>query len=151
MAWILVLRWGYSSKLSLVSSHSYHITKYSNKVVQLVGRCVVPVLVLVLATMILLSNTKIIQTVFQVFYYTNIQYTDENDIIFLRKVWKIDANVQYMKDHHLSLFVLLIIPYICFLFIISLFEQQLSNFKCCQMVSVYYMKPFFDSYRGPCI
>ena len=127
------------------------LAKYSNKVVQLVGRHAVPVL----ATMILLSYTKIIRTVFQAFYYTNIQCTYENDVIFLRKVWKIDANVQYMNDHHLPLFVfslsvlvLLVIPYTCFLLTISLFERWLSNCKCCKMVSAY-MKPFFDAYGGP--
>ena len=127
------------------------LAKYSNKVVQLVGRHAVPVL----ATMILLSYTKIIRTVFQVFYYTNIQCTYENDVIFLRKVWKIDANVEYMNGCHFPLFVvsltvlvLLVIPYTCFLLTISLFERWLSNFKCCKMVSAY-MKPFFDAYGGP--
>ena len=45
------------------------LSKYSSKVVRLVGRQAIPVL----ATMILLSYTKLIRTVFQVLHYTNIQ------------------------------------------------------------------------------
>ena len=123
------------------------LSKYSSKVVQLVGRQAIPVL----ATMILLSYTKLIRTVFQVLHYTNIQCRDENNVTLLR--WYTDANVQYLKGCHLSLFlfslgvlILLIVPYTFYLLAIPLFEGPLSKYTChCQK----YMKPFFDAYGGP--
>ena len=123
------------------------LSRYSSKVVRLVGRQAIPVL----ATMILLSYTKLIRTVFHVLYYTNIQCNDDT---LLR--WTIDANVQYVGGCHLPLFlvslavfILLIVPYTFFLLTIPLFEGPLSKYMCyCQKLSTY-MKHFFDAYGGP--
>ena len=125
--------------------------RYSSKAVRLVGRQAIPVL----ATMILLSYTKLIRTVFQVFYFTQIPCADgKNTITLLR--WYIDANVQYVGGCHLSLFlfslavlILLIIPYTFYLLTIPLFEGPLSKYMCCCQRLSTYMKPFFDAYGGP--
>ena len=128
------------------------LLRYSSKVVRLVGRQVIPVL----ATMILLSYTKLIRTVFQALYYTEIPCTDnKNNIVSLLR-WYIDANVQYARGCHiplllfsLAVLILLIIPYTLYLLTIPLFEGPLSKYMCCcQKVSAY-MKPFFDAYGGP--
>ena len=127
--------------LVIISSH------YSSKVVRLVGSHAVPVL----ATMILLSYTKLIRTVFQALYFVNIQCNGYNNVTLLR--WYIDANVQYVGYCHLPLFlfslavlILLIIPYTFYLLTIPLLEGPLSKYMCyCQK----YMKPFFDAYGGP--
>ena len=126
-------------------------SQYSSKVVQLVGSHAVPVL----ATMILLSYTKLIRTVFQALYFVNIQCSGNNDITLLR--WYIDANVQYVGGYcHLPLFlfsvailILLIVPYTFYLLAIPLFEGPLSNHMCCCQQLSTYMKPFFDAYGGP--
>ena len=126
------------------------LSQYSSKVVRLVGRQIIPVL----ATMILLSYTKLIRTVFQILRYTNIQCGGENNVMLLR--WYIDANVQYLRGYcHVSLFlfslvvlILLIIPYTIYLLTIPLFEGPLSKYMCCCHKSTY-MKAFFDAYGGP--
>ena len=126
------------------------LLQYSSKVVRLVGRQAIPVL----ATTILLSYTKLIRIVFQVLHYTNIQCSGKNNVTLLR--WYIDANVQYVRGCHITLFLfslavltLLIIPYTFYLFTIPLFEGPLSKFMCwCHRLSTY-MKLFFDAHGGP--
>ena len=126
------------------------LSQYSSKVVRLVGRQAIPVL----ATMILLSYTKLIRIVFQVLHYTNIQCSGKNNVTLLR--WYIDANVQYVRGCHIPLFlfsvavlILLIIPYTFYLLTIPLFEGPLSKYMCCCKRFSTYTKPFFDAYGGP--
>ena len=126
------------------------LSRYSSKVVRVVGRQAIPVL----ATMILLSYTKLIRNVFQVLHYTNIQCSGENNVTLLR--WYIDANVQYVRGYcrvslflfSLAVLILLIIPYTIYLLTIPLFEGPLSKYTHCCRKSTY-MKPFFDAYGGP--
>ena len=128
------------------------MARYSNKVVRLVGTHVVPVL----ATMILLSYTKLILAVLQAFHFTSIDCIDENNVMNNKIVWYVDANVRYLGGCHLPLFLfslavlfLLIIPYTFYLLTISLLEGPLSKYMhCFQKVSTF-MKPFFDAYGGP--
>ena len=125
------------------------LSRYSSKVVRLVGRQVIPAL----ATMILLSYTKLIRTVFLVFHYTNVPCSGENNVTF--HLWYVDATVPYLKGCHLPLFlfslavlILLIVPYIFYLLTMPLFEGPLSKYMCCQKLSTY-MKPFSNAYGGP--
>ena len=128
------------------------LLRYSSKVVRLVGRQVIPVL----ATMILLSYTKLIRTVFHALYFTQIPCSDgmNNTVTLLR--WYIDPNVQYARGCHIPLFlfslavlILLIIPYTFYLLTIPLFEGPLSKYMCCCQKLSTYIKPFFDAYGGP--
>ena len=128
------------------------LLRYSSRVVRLVGRQAIPVL----ATMKLLSYTKLIRTVLHVLYSTPIPCTDDknNTILLLR--WYVDANVQYVRGCHIPLFlfsvavlILLIIPYTFYLLTIPLFEGPLSKYICCWEKLSTYMKPFFDAYGGP--
>ena len=126
------------------------LSQYSSKVVRLVGRQAIPVL----ATMILLSYTKLIRTVFRILHYTNIQCRGNSYVTLLR--WYDDANVRYLRGCHLPLFlfslavlILLIIPYTFYLLTIPLFEGPLSKYMCCCQKLIQYMKPFFDAYGGP--
>ena len=128
------------------------LLRYSRKVVLLVGRQAIPVL----ATMILLSYTKLIRTVFLILYFMKIPCTDANNNTVLLLRWYIDANVHYLKGCHLSLFlfslavfILLIVPYTLYLLTIPLFEGPLSKYMCCCQKFSTYMKPFFDAYGGP--
>ena len=128
------------------------LLRYSSRMVRLVGRQIIPVL----ATMILLSYTKLIRTVVQALYFIKIPCSDakNNTVLLLR--WYFDANVQYLKGCHLSLFlfslavlILLIIPYTFYLLTIPLFEGPLSKYICCCHRLSTYTKPFFDAYGGP--
>ena len=127
------------------------LLRYSSKVVRLVGRQAIPVL----ATMILLSYTKLIRTVFLVLHFTNILCSGDNYVTFNLSRWYIDANVQYVRGCHIPLFlfsvavlILLIVPYTFYLLTIPLLQGPLSKYMCCQKLSTY-MKPFFDAYGGP--
>ena len=128
------------------------LLRYSSKVVRLVGRQIIPVI----ATMILLSYTKLIRTVVQALYVIKIPCIDDknNTVTLLR--WYFDANVHYLKGCHLALFlfslavlILLIIPYTFYLLTIPLFEGPLSKYMCYFQKLSTYMKPFFDAYGGP--
>ena len=128
------------------------LTRYSSKVVRLVGRQIIQVL----ATMILLSYTKLIRNVFQILHYSNIQCNGNNNVTLL--IWYIDANVHYLESGgcHLPLFlfslvvlILLIVPYTFYLLTIPIFEGPLSKYMCCCQKLSAYMKPFFDAYGGP--
>ena len=123
------------------------LSQYSSKVVRLVGRQAIPVL----ATMILLSYTKLIRTVFQALYFTNIHCSGNR----LQR-WTIDANIQYLGGCHIPLFlfslavlIILIVPYTFYLLTIPLFEGPLSKYICCCQKFSTNMKPFFDAYGGP--
>ena len=126
------------------------LLQYSSKVA-CVGRQAIPAL----ATIILLSYTKLIRTVIQALYFTNIQCSDNknNTVTLLR--WYNDPNIQYLGGCHIPLFLfsvavffLFIVPYTFYLLTIPLFEGPLSKYMCCKKVSTY-MKPFFDAYGGP--
>ena len=128
------------------------LLRYSSKMVRLVGRQIIPVL----ATMILLSYTKLIRTVVQALYFIPIPCSDEskNKVSLLR--WSFDANVQFLQGCHISLFlfslavlILLIVPYTFYLLTIPLFEGPLSKYMCCCQKFLTKMKPFFDAYGGP--
>ena len=128
------------------------LLRYSSKVVRLVGRQAIPVL----ATLILLSYTKLIRTVFQALYFTKIPCIDAKNKSIMLLRWYIDANVQYVRGCHIPLFlfslavlILLIIPYTFYLLTIPLFEGPLSKYMCCCQKLSTYMKPFFDAYGGP--
>ena len=113
------------------------------------GRQVIPAL----ATMILLSYTKLIRTVFLVLHYINVPCKGENNVTF--KLWYVDATVPYLRHCHIPLFlfslailILLIVPYTFYLLTLPLFEGPLSKDICCQKLSTN-MKPFSDAYGGP--
>ena len=125
------------------------LSRYSSKVVRLMERQVIPAL----ATMILLSYTKLIRIVFLVLRYTNVPCSGENNVTF--KLWYVDTTVPYLRGCHLPLFlfslavlILLIVPYTSYLLTIPLLEGPLSKYMRCQKLSTY-MKPFSDAYGGP--
>jgi len=103
----------------------------------------------VLATLLLLSYTKLQRVVVTIFSFTTLRYPSGAE----QQVWLYDANVEFLKDKHLYLYVtglavlaVLIIPYTLGL----LFFPQLQ--ACSQrriFMWVNKLKPVFDSYAGP--
>ena len=123
------------------------LSKYSQRIAKLVGNNGIPVL----ATLILLSYTKIIQTVFIIFSRTTVQCDNDTTV-----QWNVDPTQKYVSGGHIILFIigvivtaLFIIPYTVFLLFYPLL--QLSGEKCRQRLSwfLFKLKPFFDAYRGP--
>ena len=62
-------------------------------------------LVATLATLILLSYTKLLRTVITVFSFATLDYPDDSHV----KVWLPDASVDYLSGKHIALFVVAVI------------------------------------------
>ena len=103
----------------------------------------------VLATLLLLSYTKLQRTVVTIMSFTSLEYPSGE----VRYVWLHDANVEFFKGKHLYLgiagilvLVFLIVPYtLCLTFFQQL--QACSGHRLFHWVNR--LKPLFDSYAGP--
>ena len=103
----------------------------------------------VLATLLLLSYTKLQRSIVTIMAFTSLEYP--NSVV--RYVWLYDANVEFFKGKHLYLgiagilvLVFLIMPYtLCLAFFQQL--QACSGHRLFQWVNK--LKPVFDAYAGP--
>ena len=125
------------------------ICRVSSKVSKLVGSNAVPVL----ATLLLLSYTKLLRTIVTVLHKRDITLHCQNSSHQLT-VWYEDPTLQYAKDKHLYLFsfalivlVLFCLPYTLFLLLNPLFEKYLTKYRLCSFL--YKIKPVLDAYSGP--
>lgn len=130
--WILVA-------IIIVTSH------YSTIASKLSGRNAVQVL----ATLFLLSYTKMLQIVVTVFSFTTITYPDG----YSKAVWLYDGNVDFLIGKHLGLFIatvfmliLLSVPYTLSLVNIQ-WLLKISHYRV--MFWVQKLLPIFDAYTGP--
>ena len=122
----------------IVSSH------YSTRVAKLTGRKAVQVL----ATLFLLSYSKILRGIITALSVTTLDYPNESKL-----VWLPDGNVDYLKGKHIFLFLLalflltvLSVPYTSIL----LFSQCLQRWSNYKVISwIWKIKPLFDAYTGP--
>ena len=83
------------------------VSHFSHRFANLLGNNPVSVL----ATLILLSYTKILRTLITVFYITNLEYPT-----YKRVVWLCDANMDYLGEKHTLLFVVAVLIFL-FLFL----------------------------------
>ena len=122
----------------IVSSH------YSSIAARLVGRNAPKVL----ATLFLLSYSKLIKTVIAALSFTLLQYPNKQ-----QAVWLYDGNVQYLTGKHVPLFLaavfvllLFFIPYT----VLVLFAQclQRSDNRVARWI-MQRTKPILDAYTGP--
>ena len=104
----------------------------------------------VLATLILLSYTKILRTLITALYITYLEYPTYN-----RMVWLYDANIDYLSGKHIPLFLVAVLVFL-FLFLpytlLLLFGQWLqaiSHLKLFSWVNNARLKAFIDSYHAP--
>ena len=125
------------------------ICRVSSKVSKLVGSNAVPVL----ATLLLLSYTKLLRTIVTVLHKRDITLHCHNSSHQLT-VWYEDSTLQYAKGKHLYLFlfalivlVLFCLPYTLFLLLNPLFEKYLTKYRLCSFL--YKIKPILDAYSGP--
>ena len=125
--------------LMIVSSH------YSTTAAKLIGRNAVKVL----ATLFLLSFTKLQRTIIATLSFTFINFLDGSR----KKVWVYDGNIDYLKGRHIPLFlagllafIFLLLPYT----LVLTFIQPLRRKTGTRMLFwVRRLKPFFDAYTGP--
>ena len=120
-------------------------SNYSTRVTRLLGTNTVSVL----ATLVLLSYTKILRIIITVFSFTTLTGSQDYHSV----VWLADGNIKYFEPKHAILFLvallvllLLGVPYTVTL--IAAPWIQRSRFK---LVSSFYnrFKPLFDAYMGP--
>ena len=130
--WILVT-------IIIISSH------YSTTASRLSGKNAVQVL----ATLFLLSYTKLLRLVITVFSSTTITYPNG----YIRAVWLYDGNVDFLQGKHLLLFIvtLLLVIFLSVPYTLTLVSYQwllkISHFRV--MVWLRKLKPLFDAYTGP--
>ena len=128
----------------IVSSH------YSTIAAKLSGRNAVQVL----ATLFLLSYSKMIRLVITTLSFTEITIQHyPNDTNTSRIVWLYDGNVDYLQGKHIALFligililVLVSLPYTTILIFTQCLER-ISHYK--GMSWVWKIKPLLDAYTGP--
>ena len=122
------------------------VSHFSQRFARLLGNNPVSVL----ATLILLSYTKILRTLIAVFYVTYLEYPEYN-----KSVWLYDANIDYLVGKHIPLFIVAVIVFLT-LFIpytlLLLFGQWLpavSHLRVFSWVNSTRLKSFMDSYHAP--
>ena len=102
----------------------------------------------VLATLILLSYTKILRTFIAAIHITYLEYPTYN-----RSVWLYDGNIDYLSGKHIPLFLVAVLVFL-FLFLpytlLLLFGQWLQAISHLRLFSwVNKLKPFLDAYHAP--
>ena len=65
--------------------------------------------VAMLATLILLSYSRLLQSIINIFSYANLRYTPMNDDEYFEAVWLPDASIPYLSGKHIPLFILAIL------------------------------------------
>ena len=125
--------------LIIVSSH------YSNKATRISGEKAVQVL----ATLFLLSYTKVLRVIITAFSFTFLEYPDHS----IKRIWLYDGNVDYLKGKHSVLFVTALL---LFLTVSFPYTAALLFIQCLQKKSTYRilfwvqrLNPIFDAYTGP--
>ena len=117
---------------------------------RLVGRNAVPVL----ATILLLSYTKINQGIIKSLSYTVIEFPTSHNYneSFPVRVWLLDSNIEYLSGKHIALFIaaimfgILSLSYTLLLLFIRPIQKN-SHQKCLRWVNK--LKPLIDAYSCP--
>ena len=104
----------------------------------------------VLATLILLSFTKLFRTFAPALTWVSLPSTNNCTIV----KWYVDGNVSFYSPKHYILmaaavlFLLLAVPYVLALLFDAVIEKYLTKFKCFRNQWIK-LKPFADAYHGP--
>lgn len=118
--------------------------KYSTRMSRLMGNNPVSVL----ATLFLLSYTKLLRTAILILSYSIVVYPNGT-----KAVWTLDGNVDYLGSQHLPLFTVAVavLLFLCLPYtLVLLFGQWLykcSNRHISRMM--FHVKPIMDAYYGP--
>ena len=135
--------------LWLLTALIIYFSKKSSKVMRLVGKNAVKIL----ATIILLSYTKLIQAIITSLHYLRLDVfnTSSGEISEIKR-WYSDASVKYLEGKHVPLFLVgVFFATISLIFTMSLlciqYLQKVSHFRLFFWVVKF--KPFFDAYTGP--
>lgn len=119
---------------------------YSGRVSRVFGNNNVPVL----ATLILMSYSKILRSITRSLMFSSIKCSDK----YTHHVWSIDANIEYFSLKHSILFLMSMLFLIVGMIYTGLvfssqWLQRLSCKICCKTDPVFKLKPLIDAYTGP--
>ena len=120
--------------------------RYSGRLSRLCGRNAVPVL----ATLILMSYTKLSRTVTNALMMNTLQCRE-----YKWRVWNVDGNIDYLGGKHAVLFAVSLLFLVTGLVYMGLVfsSQWLQRYsgKCCKSTRdpVVRLKPLIDAYTGP--
>ena len=129
----------------LLASAIIVLSHYSTRISKLTGRNSVQVL----ATLFLLTYTKLLRLVIDVASFTTLTYPDG----YTKTVWLYDGNIDFLRGKHVPLFIatLLLVILVSLPYTLSLVSIQwllkISHYSI--MFWVQKLKPFFDAYTGP--
>ena len=122
------------------------VSRYSQRFSNLLGNNPVSVL----ATLILLSYTKILRTSIAAINITYLEYPEHD-----RSVWLYDANIDYLSGKHIPLFLVavlvfffLFLPY-TLLLLFGQWLQAISHLRLFSWVNSTRLRAFLDSYHAP--
>ena len=127
------------------------LSQRSMKLARLMDKNAVPVL----CTLLLLSYTKLLRTIFSILTFDRIYQMNNTDTDILKHVWSVDGTIEYAHGCHLTLFIIallvltfLVLPYTMLLLLFPLWELCRSKST---IGTTYYikLKPFFYAYAGP--
>ena len=122
------------------------VSHFSQRFAKVLGKNPVSVL----ATLILLSYTKILRTLITTLYITYLEYPMYN-----RMVWLYDANIDYLSGKHIPLFLVAVLVFLFFflpytlLLLFGQWLQVLSHMRLFSWVNSARLKAFMDSYHAP--
>ena len=125
-----------------------YLSRHSSLLSRITGKRSVKLL----ATVILLSYTKILKTVIDIVWPSTISEIKDNHVVHHQTVWQMDGTFYYFHHHHRILFIFAAIvavgtlPYTLSLFFIQCLNKM-SHYKI--LFWVVKLKPFFDAYTGP--
>ena len=123
------------------------ISHYSIRISTLLGSSTIEVL----ATLILLSYTKLLRTVIVALYYAQLEYPNNLQV----SVWLADANITYLSNKHIPLFIVAVVCLILLFFpytMLLIFGQWLrakSEWKICSWFNNHRVLPFLEAYNAP--
>ena len=115
-------------------------SRYSVRIQRITARKVLPVL----ATLFLLSYTKIVRTISSVlFYYSEITNLPSESTTL---VWSVSTNIPFLGAKFIVLFIVCLILLLIILpfNVMLLFSRKLTYFK-----FINHLKPLLDTYHGP--
>ncbi len=124
------------------------VAYYSTKVAKLIGPTNP---VSVLATLFLLSYTKLLRTIIAIFSFTTVDYPNDKGV----PVWAYDGNIGYLEGKHIPLFLAGLLAFL-FLFLpytlLLLFGQctvAASNHRLLSWASNLKLRSFLDAHHAP--
>ena len=123
------------------------VSNFSHRFANLLGNNPVSVL----ATLILLSYTKILRTLIAAINITHLEYPEEH----IKSAWLYDANIDYLVGKHIPLFLVamlvflfLFLPY-TLLLLFGQWLQALPHLRLFSWVNSARLKAFMDVYHAP--